>query len=61
MNTTKQIEQTIIIGTSWFLFILTLLSFNPAKLNIWQITAAILTSGLIAVGTVALSWIKSCL
>jgi hypothetical protein len=61
MNTSKQIGQTIIIGTFWFVLVLMLVTFNPAQLNIWQTAAAILSSGIIAVGAVALSWIKACL
>jgi hypothetical protein len=36
-------------------FITLFLAFNPARLDIWQSSAAVLTSGFIAVGAVALT------
>jgi uncharacterized membrane protein (DUF485 family) len=61
MDTSKRVEQTIIIGVSWLAFTMLFLAFNPAKLGIWQSTATVLSSGIIAVGVVALTWIKSCI
>jgi uncharacterized membrane protein (DUF485 family) len=59
MYTSKRIELTIIIEICWLVFITLFLAFNPARLGIWQSTAAVLTSGFIAVGTVALTWVKT--
>ena len=58
MYTSKRVGRTIIIGVCWLAFITLFLAFNPARLGIWQSTAAVLTSGFIAVGAVALTWVN---
>jgi hypothetical protein len=58
METSKRIRQTIVIGTTWLAAVTLLLALNPAGLGFWQSVAAVLASGVIAVGAVALTWVS---
>ena len=58
METSKNIRRTIIIGSTWLTAATLLLAFNPAGLGFWQNAAAVLASGVIAVGAVALTWVN---
>jgi heme O synthase-like polyprenyltransferase len=53
----NRVELTIIIGVCLLTFIPLFLAFNPARLNIFQNVAAVLGSGVIAIGAVALTWV----
>jgi O-antigen ligase len=55
MQTSRSIRRTIIIGSTWLALATLFLAFNPAGL--WQSVAAVLASGVVAVGAVALTWV----
>ena len=59
MHTSKRVGRTIIIGSTWLASITLFLAFNPICLNIWQSATAVLASGVIAVGAVALTWVNA--
>ena len=61
MDTSQRLGHTIIIGVVWVAFTVLVLAVNPAKLGIWQNIAAVLSTGIVAVGAVALTWIRSCI
>ena len=58
MDLINRVEKTIVIGICWLTFIIIFLGFNPARLDIWQNMAAVLASGVIAIGTIALICIR---
>ena len=58
MHTSKRVGRTISIGSTWLAAVTLFLAFNPAGLGIWQSTAAVLASGVIAVSAVALTWVN---
>jgi uncharacterized membrane protein (DUF485 family) len=60
MYETNKVGRTIIIGVIWLSFITLFLAFNPAGLDIWHSAAAVIASGFIAVGAVALTWVDEC-
>jgi hypothetical protein len=57
MGMKNRIVWTVLIGVLWLAFIPLFLAFNPARLNIFQNVAAVLGSGVIAIGAVALTWV----
>jgi hypothetical protein len=57
LSLTDRVETTILIGAGWLALIPLFLAFNPARLNLLQSAAAVLASGVIAIGTVALTWL----
>lgn len=59
MNNSKRVGRTIIIGSAWLAVVTLFLAFNPARLGFWQSVAAVLVSGVIAVGAVALTWVNT--
>lgn len=61
MVTSKRLTQTIIIMVVWLVFTTMQLAFNPARLEFWQSTAVFLSFGFIAIGGIALTWVKSCI
>lgn len=58
MSLTDRVETTILIGAGWLAFIPLFLAFNPVGLNLLQSAAAVLASGVIAIGAVALTWVS---
>lgn len=58
MEFVNRVDRTILIGVCWLVFIVLYLAFNPAKFGFWQNVAAFLASGVIAVGSIALTWTK---
>lgn len=61
MDVLERIKKTIIIMVVWLVFTTLHLVFNPAGLEFWQSTAVFLSIGFIAIGGIALTWIKSCI
>ncbi len=59
MHTSKSVGRTIVIGSAWLAAVTLFLAFNPAGLGFWQSAAAVLASGVIAVGAVALTWVNA--
>jgi hypothetical protein len=58
MNTSNRVGRTIIIGSTWLASVTLFLAFNPTGFGIWQSAAAVIASGVIAVGAVALTWVN---
>jgi hypothetical protein len=59
MHTSKRVGRTIVIGSAWLASVTLFLAFNPTGLGFWQSAAAVLASGFIAVGAVALTWVNA--
>ncbi|MHA1939872.1 MAG: hypothetical protein ACW97O_16830 [Candidatus Thorarchaeota archaeon] len=58
MDTSKRIRRTITMGSIWLAAVLLFMAFNPVGLGFWQRTTAVIASGFITVGAVALTWIN---
>ena len=58
MRTSRSLRRTIIIGSTWLASATLFLAFNPAGLGLWQSAAAVMASGVVAVGAVALTWVS---
>lgn len=58
MQASRSIRRTIIIGSTRLASATLFLAFNPARLGLWQSAAAVLASGVVAVGAVALTWVS---
>ncbi len=59
MHISKRVRRTIIMGSAWLTAVVLFLAFNPARLSFWQSAAAVMGSGIIAVGAVALTWVNA--
>lgn len=59
MKTSKRFGRTIIIGSTWLAAVTLFIAFNPTGLGFWQSAAAVIASGVIAVGAVALTWVNA--
>ena len=57
LNLLSRIKKTLFIGIFWLTFIILFLAFNPIGLNLFQSIAIFLSSGIIAVGLLALMWV----
>lgn len=53
-----RVAATIIIGVFWFVFIVLYLAFSANAFNLWQRAAIFLASGAIAIGLIAVLWVK---
>jgi Trk-type K+ transport system membrane component len=49
---------TILVGVFWFAFIVLYLAFFAQGMDLWQKAAIFLASGAIALGLVAVFWVK---
>ena len=54
----SRIAATILVVVFWFAFIVLYLAFFAGGLDWWQKTAVFLASGSIAIGLVAVFWVK---
>ena len=61
MNVLERIRKTFTIMIVWLVFTIWHFAFNPAGLEFWQSIAVFLSIGFIAIGGIALTWIKSCI
>jgi hypothetical protein len=53
-----RITITVVAGIAWLAFIILFLAFYAGNFDIWQNIAILLVSALIALGTVAVAWIR---
>jgi len=59
MNTLgSKVAGTVIVGVCWLSFIILFLAFFAGKFDFWQNLAVFIVSVIIAVGIVAVMWIK---
>ena len=54
----SRIAATIVVVVFWFAFIVLYLAFFAGGLDWWQRAAVFLASGAIAIGLVAIFWVK---
>jgi hypothetical protein len=54
----SRIAGTIIVGVCWLVFIILFLAFYSGNFGFWQNLAIFLVSAIIAVGMVAVMWIR---
>ena len=54
----SKIAITVITGIAWLAFVILFLAFYAGKFDIWQNIAILLVSALIALGMVAVAWIR---
>jgi len=54
----SRVAATILVVVFWFAFIVLYLAFFAGGLDWWQKTAVFLASGAIAIGFVAVFWVK---
>jgi hypothetical protein len=54
----SRVAGTVIVGACWLVFILLFLAFYAGNFSIWQNIAIFIVSMIIAVGAIAVMWIK---
>jgi hypothetical protein len=54
----SKIVGTILVGVFWFVFIVLYLAFFAQNFDLWQKAAIFLASGAIALGLVAVFWVR---
>lgn len=54
----SRIAGSVIVGVSWFVFIILFLAFYAGNFDFWQNTAIFLASLITAIGIVAVMWIR---
>ncbi|MGB9133997.1 MAG: hypothetical protein WCC63_00190 [Candidatus Bathyarchaeia archaeon] len=54
----SKIAITVITGIAWLAFVILFLAFYAGNFDIWQNIAILLVSALIALGMVAVAWIR---
>jgi hypothetical protein len=54
----SRVAGTILVGVLWFAFMVLYLAFFAQSFNLWQKAAIFLASGAIALGLVAIFWVK---
>jgi hypothetical protein len=58
MSFGSRVAGTVIVGVGWLAFILIWLAFYAGNYDFWQNLAMLLVSVIVAVGIVAVIWIK---
>ncbi|MGA2766980.1 MAG: hypothetical protein ABSF24_01515 [Candidatus Bathyarchaeia archaeon] len=54
----SRVAGTVIVGVGWLAFILIWLAFYAGNFDFWQNLAMLLVSVIVAIGIVAVIWIK---
>jgi hypothetical protein len=54
----SKIAVTLITGIAWLAFIILFLAFYAGRFDVWQNIAILLVSTLVALGMVAVTWIR---
>jgi len=58
MSFGSRVAGTVIVGVGWLAFILIWLAFYAGNFDFWQNLAVLLVSVIVAIGIVAVIWIK---